>query len=174
MRNTQRTSFDAIIVLGCPANPDGTASPDEQQRVEEGVREFQAGAAPRLIITGGAAHNHYVEAHVMAEVAEHEGVPAADVFEERQAQDTIQNAYYSVRMMEAHGWHSAEVVSEPSHLRRASLIFSHFPVQWRMHASHWPSVHSDWWIAHRYYREILSTDRLRLFGFRQSRFLPGS
>lgn len=174
MRNTQRTSFDTIIVLGCPANADGTASPDEQQRVEEGVREFRAGVAPRLIITGGAAHNNYVEAHVMAEEAEREGVPAADVLEERQAQDTIQNAYYSVRMMEAHGWKSAEVVSEPSHLRRASLIFSHFPVQWRMHASHWPAVHSDWWIAHRYYREILATDRLRLFGFRQSRFLPGN
>jgi uncharacterized SAM-binding protein YcdF (DUF218 family) len=174
MRNTQRTSFDTIIVLGCPANPDGTPSRDERQRVEEGVREWRAGVAPRLVMTGGAAHNHYVEAAVMAHLAEQEGVPAADVFEEAQARDTVQNAFYSVRMMEAHRWHSAEVVSEPSHLRRASLIFSHFPVQWRMHASHWPGIYSEGWILHHYYREMVNTDKLRVFGFPKNRFLPGS
>jgi uncharacterized SAM-binding protein YcdF (DUF218 family) len=174
MRNTQRSSFDTIIVLGCPANPDGTPSRDERQRVEAGIREFRAGVAPRLLMTGGAAHNRYVEARVMAQLAEQEGVPAADVFEERQAHDTIQNAFYSARIMEEHGWHAAEVVSEPSHLRRASLIFSHFPVQWRMHASQWPSVDSEGWILHRYFREMVNTDKLRVFGFPKSRFLPES
>ena len=103
MRNTTRTSFDAIIVLGSPANPDGTPSHDQWERVGEGVREFRAGVAPRLIMTGGAAHNRYVEAHIMAQLAEAEGVPAAGVIEEGHAKDTIQNAYYSVQIMQAHG-----------------------------------------------------------------------
>ena len=177
MRNTQRTSFDTIVVLGCPANPDGTPSVGERERVGEAVREFRAGVAPRIIITGGAAHNHYVEAHVMAQLAESKGVPASDIVEEDRARDTIQNAYYSVGIMLARGWHSAEVVSEPSHLRRASLIFRHFPIEWRMHASRWPAEYPLALVLHIYFREIEMTDRLRVFGFGRSMFLseaPGA
>ncbi|MGA9718276.1 MAG: YdcF family protein, partial [Acidobacteriaceae bacterium] len=160
------------IVLGYPAKSDGTPRPEMRERVLEGVREYRAGVAPRLILTGGAARNHYVEAHVMAELAEAQGVPASAVIEEGQAKDTIQNAYYSVEIMRAHGWHSADVVSSPSHLRRASLIFAHFPITWRMHAAPWPAEYGfvDR-AAHEWY-EAVDTARLRLTSFPESRFLP--
>lgn len=171
MRNTQRSHFDAIIVLGCPSKPDGTPSENERARVDEGVREYRAGIAPRIIMTGGPAHNRYVEAQVMGALAETEGVPESAVIEEGQAHDTIQNAYYSVRIMQEHGWHSAEVVSEPSHLRRASLIFSHFPIAWRMDASQWPSDYSFSAVFLHYWHEMKMTDRLRLFGFGDTPYL---
>jgi len=60
--NTQETTFDAIIVLGYPPNADGSPSPIQRERVLEGVREYRANVAPRLIMTGGAAHTSYVEA----------------------------------------------------------------------------------------------------------------
>ena len=59
--NTPVTTFNAIIVLGTPANPDGTPSPEQSERTLEGVREFRAGVAPHLIFTGGPAHNRFVE-----------------------------------------------------------------------------------------------------------------
>ena len=37
--------------------------------------------------------------------------------------------------MKAHGWSSAEVISEACHLPRAGLIFSRLPIQWRVHAA---------------------------------------
>jgi uncharacterized SAM-binding protein YcdF (DUF218 family) len=117
--NTQQPTFDAIIVLGYPANADGTPSPIQRARVLEGVREYRASVAPRLIMTGGAAHNSQVEAVTMARFAEAQGVPESAVIVEPQAHDTIQNAFYSVRIMQSHGWRSAEVVSSPSHRSRA-------------------------------------------------------
>lgn len=172
LSNTPATRFDTIIVLGYPAKDDGTPRPEMRERVLEGVREYRAGVAPHIIMTGGAAHNHYVEAHVMAQLAEAQGVPASAVIEEGQAHDTIQNAYFSVEIMEAHGWHSAEVVSSPSHLRRASLIFAHFPVAWRMHAAPWPPDFGFFdRAAHEWY-EAVDTARLRLTSFPESRFLP--
>ena len=33
--------FDAIVVLGTPANPDGSASPEQRERTLEGVRELK-------------------------------------------------------------------------------------------------------------------------------------
>ncbi len=133
--NTARDSFDAIIVLGYPADADGNPTPIQLARVTEAVQEYERGAAPRLIVTGGAVANRYVEAQVMARTAEAQGVPASAIFMEPHARDTIQNACYSVRLMKTHGWASAEVVSSPSHLPRVGLIFSRLPIEWRVHAA---------------------------------------
>ena len=70
----------------------------------------------------------------MARTAMAEGIPLQAIKEERQAKDTIQNGCYSMRIMEAHGWRSAEVVSSASHLPRAGIIFSELPLGWRVHA----------------------------------------
>jgi uncharacterized SAM-binding protein YcdF (DUF218 family) len=136
--NTARQIFDAIVVLGTPADADGNPTPALLDRVSEAVREYQRGVAPRLILTGGAAHNAFVEADVMARIAESQGVPAGSILKESQALDTIQNACYSERILKQHGWHSAEIVSNTGHLPRAALILSKSKdatLQWRVHAA---------------------------------------
>jgi len=133
--NTSLARFDAIIVLGSPADPDGNPTPQQLSRVLEGVREYERGVAPRLIFTGGPSRQGFVEAEVMAHTARAEGIPESAIFVEGRALDTIQNACYSVRIMKSHGWHSAEVVSAASHLPRAGLIFNGMPIEWRTHAA---------------------------------------
>jgi uncharacterized SAM-binding protein YcdF (DUF218 family) len=133
--NTSLTRFDAIIVLGAAADSDGNPSPQQLARVTEAVHEYQRGVAPRLILTGGAARNRFVEARVMARTAEAQGIPESAIFVEPEALNTIQNACYAVRIMKNHDWRSAEVVSSASHLPRAGLIFSRLPLQWRTHAA---------------------------------------
>jgi uncharacterized SAM-binding protein YcdF (DUF218 family) len=133
--NTQLTRFDAIIVLGTSADSDGNPTPELLARVTEGVHEYERGVAPRLILSGAAAHNQFVEARVMAATAHAQGIPESAIFEEPQALDTIQNACYAERIMKAHGWRSAVVVSSASHLPRAGIIFSEFPLEWRIHAA---------------------------------------
>jgi uncharacterized SAM-binding protein YcdF (DUF218 family) len=135
MANTSRDHFDAILVLGYPADDDGNPTPEQLARVTEAVREYERGVAPRILFSGGAAANQFVEADVMARVAAAQGIPPSAIFTETKARDTIQNACYSTRMMSSHGWRSAEVVSSDYHLLRASMIFSHTPLEWRMHAA---------------------------------------
>jgi uncharacterized SAM-binding protein YcdF (DUF218 family) len=133
--NTSLTRFDAIIVLGNPADDDGNPSPEQLARVTEGVREYERGVAPRLMMTGGATHHQFVEARVMARSALALGIPESAIFVEPEAMDTMQNACYAQRMMQAHGWRSAEVVSSAYHLPRAGMIFSGLPLEWRSHAA---------------------------------------
>ena len=73
--NTALTHFDAIIVLGSPADDDGNPTPTELARVTEAVHEYERGVAPRLIFTGGATHLDFVKAQVMARTAEAQGHP---------------------------------------------------------------------------------------------------
>src|ERR1035437_4774930 len=83
--NTQLTRFDAIIVLGTPADRDGNPTPELLARVTEGVHEYERGMAPRLILSGAAAHNQFMEARVMAATAHAQGIPESAIFEEPQA-----------------------------------------------------------------------------------------
>jgi uncharacterized SAM-binding protein YcdF (DUF218 family) len=171
-RNTNLTHFDTVIVLGTPAKLDGTPSPEQRERTLEGVRQFKAGIAHHLIFTGAAAHNQFVEAHTMATLAEAEGISPDAIIEEGQAQNTIQNIFYSQRIMAAHGWTSAEVVSSPSHLPRTALILRHFSFQWSTHPAPWPPEYTFWQRAAHYSVEAEYCLRLEIFGFPTTRFLP--
>lgn len=170
--NTKRPTFDVIIVLGYPTNPDGSASPVERARVMEGVQEYRRGKASAMIMTGGAAHNQHIEADAMADFAIAQGVPGRAILREEKARNTIQNAWYSVQMMQAHGWQSAEVVSSRSHLPRASLIFARFPVEYAMHGA--PGPAETGWVddCAAFVSEARSTARIRLLGFAPNRYLP--
>jgi uncharacterized SAM-binding protein YcdF (DUF218 family) len=170
--NTDLSHFDTLIVLGNPAEADGTPSPEQRERTLEGVREYKAGVAPHLIFTGGAAHNRFVEADVMRDLAIAQGVPASDVAVEDQAQNTIQNIYYSEQIMEAHHWKSAEVISSPSHLPRTALILEHCSFAWRTRSAPWPGEYSKLREMLHYCVEAEYCMRLRVFGFPPSRFLP--
>ena len=172
--NTDLTHFDTILVLGTPSRLDGSIAPEQGARVREGVQEFRAGVAPHLIMSGGAAHNRFAEAHTMAEYAVSLGVPRDAVLEEGQAQNTIQNIFYSRALMRRHGWQSAEIVSSPSHLPRAALILEHYSFPWRTHASGWPPEYSAVTICLHFWVEAGYCMRLRLFGFPRSPFLPAS
>jgi uncharacterized SAM-binding protein YcdF (DUF218 family) len=177
--NTTATHFDTIIVLGTPSKLDGTPSPEQRERVLEGVREYKAGVAPRLIMTGGPAHNNLVEAHTMAIFAESQGVPAADILEEGQAQNTVQNIFYSATIMHQHGWSSAEIVSSPYHLGRTALIMNAFntrqpalSIDWRTHGSGWPQ---EYGIHHKIVLNSVEAWRclqLRVQSYPSSKFLP--
>ncbi len=179
--NNSQRHFDTLIVLGTPAKPDGTPSPEQRERVLEGVREYREGVAPNIIMTGGAAHNTFTEAHVMAQFALTQGVPAAAILEEDHAQNTIQNIFYSAEIMHHHHWSSAELISSPSHLPRASLIVQTFDrvqpalrIDWHTHPALWPREYSPLRKLAFYSAEAAYCLRLRLFGFPRSRFLPTS
>jgi uncharacterized SAM-binding protein YcdF (DUF218 family) len=157
--NTTQDRFDVLIVLGYPADADGNPSPTEQARVSEAVREYERGVAPRMIFTGGPAHNQFVEAQVMARTAEAQGIPASAIVEETQALNTIENACDSLRVMRGHGWRSAEVVTSPNHLPRAGMIFSRLPLNYRMHAAPPPGPEPAWLTVSTNAMEIVKTMR---------------
>lgn len=46
--------FDAVVVLGCRVQADGTASRALRQRTLAGAQAVRDGRAPKLVITGGA------------------------------------------------------------------------------------------------------------------------
>jgi vancomycin permeability regulator SanA len=121
-----KAPIDVGIALGCPANPDGTASLCERCRVKTAVRQYQKGNIRNLIFSGSAAHSPHVEAEVMADLAVARGVPADRVFREGRALTTWQNLRFSSRIMRDHGWKTALIISTADHLPRARRMAQYY------------------------------------------------
>ncbi len=156
---------DVLLVLGSPAEIDGSVTDAQRWRVEEAVREFRAGRAPYILFTGGPAANRFVEAQVMAGYAQRMGVPPDRLLEEGRAKTTVENVADSERIIEVHGWQRVEVISSPEHLHRAAYLMERTPFLWRVHAAPTPG-RSRVQTAGAYAEEAVGTTAFRLFGTR--------
>ena len=114
---------DVIIVLGCsPYAPRGGPSLCLSSRGHHAADLYHRGLAPRIIASGGYTDNGPTEASVMLRVLTSEGVPEAAVILEEQAHNTIQNIGYSQEIMRRNNWSTAILVTEPYHIKRATLV----------------------------------------------------
>ncbi len=156
---------DALVVLGTPANRHGHLTEMQGWRVDEALREFRAGKAPRIVFSGGPAANQFVEADVMAAYAQTQGIPSAAIFEERDSKTTIQNVANTSRLLEANGWHSVEVISTGEHLPRAAVLLEKTGLAWRVQAAPTPGRRRLATVG-AYAEEAFGTAVLRVFGTR--------
>jgi uncharacterized SAM-binding protein YcdF (DUF218 family) len=113
---------DAIIVLGSAVWQGERASPSLYARTQHAIALYRAGYAPALILCGGLGGNPPSEAEVMRRLAASAGVPADALLLDDQSHSTEENLAHAKALMDARGWHSALIVSDPFHLLRAELI----------------------------------------------------
>lgn len=118
---TDEPLYHNLLVLGWPANPDGSPSTEQRRRVDLALRLYEAGLARRAIFSGGAVENEWVEGEVMAAYAVSEGMDPADALVEGEARHTDENIRNSTAMMAEHGWWRAAIVSTPGHLQFVAL-----------------------------------------------------
>ena len=86
---------DVAIVLGCPANPDGTPSLCLRCRIHATLSAYRRGEFRAAIFAGGAAHNRFIEAAVMAREAERLGMPRQAILQEGGiADDVAESAFF--------------------------------------------------------------------------------
>jgi uncharacterized SAM-binding protein YcdF (DUF218 family) len=111
------------------------------ERTPFGVKLYQEGYAPKIIISGG--ESDFMEKQALAL-----GVPEKDIIREVKSGTTFGNAYYSAEIMRSQGFHSAIVVTSAYHTRRSGIIFSEFFKDWKLTICAAPydsSIPSTWW-----------------------------
>jgi uncharacterized SAM-binding protein YcdF (DUF218 family) len=107
---------DAIVVLGC-RNQSAL-----RRRLEIGIRLFEAGAAPMLVLSGGG-RGPLPEAEAMRRAAIAYGVPEAALLIEPLSRNTFENARETAQLLTALGRRSVLLVSDRAHLPRAAVLF---------------------------------------------------
>ena len=107
---------DAILVLGCGVRPDGTPSLMLRDRLEMGLKLYEAGAAPKLLVSGDHGRVEYDEVNAMRDYALERGVPSEDVFMDHAGFSTYESMY---RARDIFQCEKILIVSQRYHLYRA-------------------------------------------------------
>jgi uncharacterized SAM-binding protein YcdF (DUF218 family) len=89
-------------------------------RIPYGVKLYQSGYANKILLSGG---NKYANRN-MKQLTLSLGVPESSILQEDQSRTTYENAKYSLKIVQAQGYKSVIVVTDPYHTRRSSIIFN--------------------------------------------------
>ena len=111
--------IDCILVLGCGVREDGTPSDMLCDRLTRGVELYEAGAAPKLLMSGDHGRQEYNEVAVMKQFAVDAEVPSDDVFMDHAGFSTYESIYRAKEVFQAD---RILIVTQKYHLYRALHI----------------------------------------------------
>ena len=135
-RKKQRElSYDCGLVCGYPANGDGSPSLIMKSRVEMGIELYQKGKIKKLLFSGGAVQNKYVEAKVMAKYAINHGVDAKDIIIEGKSRSTYHNLKNCQEVLMKHEIKTCLIITNTWHLRKADHYARKFNYHYAMVAA---------------------------------------
>lgn len=110
---------DCIIVLGCQVKDDGSLSHMLRDRLMRGLEVYEAGAAPKLLMSGDHGREDYDEVGAMKNYAIENGVPSENVFMDHAGFSTYETVYRAKEIFEAD---KVIIVTQGYHLYRALYI----------------------------------------------------
>ena len=108
-----------ILVLGCGVREDGTPSLMLRDRLETGVALYEAGAAPKLLMSGDHGRKDYDEVNLMKDYAMEKGIPSEDIFMDHAGFSTYDSM---VRARDIFCAKTVVIVSQEYHLYRALYL----------------------------------------------------
>jgi uncharacterized SAM-binding protein YcdF (DUF218 family) len=113
---------DVVLVLGA-AQYNGKPSPVFKARLDHGIDLHLQGYAPFLVLTGGVGRRDTLsEGEVARRYALLRGVREESILVERAGLTSRESIQAAANIMQAHGLHSALIVSDSYHMLRAQLL----------------------------------------------------
>lgn len=112
-------NVDCILVLGCGVRGDGSPSAMLNDRLQRSVELYQAGAAPKLLMSGDHGRVGYDEVDAMKTYAVNAEIAAQDVFMDHAGFSTYESMY---RARDIFQTKKVIIVTQQYHLFRAVYI----------------------------------------------------
>ena len=98
-------------------------SPVFRERINHGIQLYREGYVDKILLTGGKAKdNAHSDAYVAMQYVLLQGIPREDILLEEESTITRENLDNAIAIMEKAGFHSAIIVSDPLHMKRAMLM----------------------------------------------------
>lgn len=117
---------DCILVLGCGLRSDGEPTQMLKDRLDAGIALYQAGAAPKLLMSGDHGRVQYDEVNRMKQYAIEKGVPSQDIFMDHAGFSTYESMYRARDIFQVK---RAVVVTQEYHLYRAIYDGKHMGLE---------------------------------------------
>ncbi|WPD22293.1 MAG: YdcF family protein [Candidatus Electrothrix scaldis] len=118
----QTPQSDVAIVLGA-AVWKNTPSPVFEERIKHAIALYRKGIISKILFTGGVGNGkQYAESEVARNYALKQGVHSSDIFIDTVSKTTQQNLLEAQKLLKLHVLHSAIIISDPLHMRRAMVM----------------------------------------------------
>lgn len=125
------TSNHAFVVLGSSLNTDGTMKKKLIRRLDIALEAAKKYPNSKIVVSGGAPKSGVTEAYRMKEYLTNNKVSPSRIIYEDKSSSTVSNGRNSVDLMIKAKITSYTIVSDSSHLRRATLIFEAAKLRWQ-------------------------------------------
>ena len=117
-------NVDAILVLGCKVNPDGTPSMMLTNRVEKGIELYEK-TGIKILLSGDHDTKGYDEVNTMKDMVK-DNIPKKDIFLDHAGLSTYDSIY---RAKNIYGINKMIIVTQKYHLYRALYIASKLGIE---------------------------------------------
>ena len=142
----QLEKADLIVVLG---------GDDNGERVNAAISLFREGFSNKFLMTGGSVAWNVNAAENMREQAVTMGVPYDSIIIEKESESTLENAKFSLPIVEREGPQKILLVTSPMHSRRAKRVFNKIFLSKEIKVISWPVKIEEskfnldrWWTRH--------------------------
>ncbi len=117
--DTLPETYDVILILGCGVKENGEPSDMLEDRLKTGASLYQAGAAPKVLLSADHESDDYNEIAVMKKFCLDAGIPEEAILCDRYGLSTYDSIVRAVSLLNID---SAIVVTQKYHLYRALYI----------------------------------------------------
>lgn len=117
------TQSDCILIFGAGVLSNGTPSPMLRDRLLTGIACYQAGLAPKIVVSGDHGEDSYDEVNIMKNFCILNGVPSEDIFMDHAGFSTYESIY---RIRDIFQAKQVILVTQEYHLYRALYVAKRF------------------------------------------------
>lgn len=119
LRGLKDFEADCILVLGAGITDADTPSPMLKDRLDAGIKLYEEGLAPKILLSGDNGQVGHNEIHVMLNYVKAAGIPEEDIFCDHAGFSTYDSMYRALSIFEVE---RAIVVTQKYHEYRALYI----------------------------------------------------
>lgn len=112
-----------FIVLGYALSKEGKIKKPLIERLKVAEKAAKAYPESKIIVTGGGEKQGKIEADVMYDWLVEHGIDSERIIRESMSTDTIENALFSMDIIDREGLNDVTLITSATHMRRALALF---------------------------------------------------
>ncbi len=130
---------EVIVVLGYPSLDSNNISPIQKTRVDKAIQLYNNDYAKKILFSGGAVQNKFIEAETMKSYALKNGIPNENILIETESKNTEENIELCYNILAGKNISDIIVITSKYHTKRSNYIFSQYPLNVQMQGTAYPN-----------------------------------